>query len=83
MSHSPLYEELLSLMRKAGQIILTAREANVAQSVTEKVGTANFVTDFDVRVQEFLLAGAKKILPDAIFIAEEKENDMEQMTAEH
>ena len=83
MSHSPLYEELLSLMRKAGQMILAAREANIGDSVTAKAGTANFVTDFDVRVQEFLLSGAKEIFPDAVFIAEEQENDVAQMTAEH
>ncbi len=83
MPHFPLYEGLLALMREAGQIILAAREENIGKQVTEKAGTANFVTEFDVRVQDFLLAGVKELFPDAEFIAEEKENDVAEMTAEH
>jgi myo-inositol-1(or 4)-monophosphatase len=83
MKHLPLYEDLLSLMRQAGEIIRSAHDKNVNESITEKSGTANFVTTFDVRVQEFLIHGIQSLLPDAVFIAEEKENDITEMTAEH
>ena len=83
MQHLPLYEHFISLMRQAGKIILEAHNANVNESITEKSGTANFVTAFDVRVQEFLINGIKALLPDAVFIAEEKENDITQMSAKH
>ena len=63
MQHLPLYEHFISLMRQAGKIILEAHNANVNESITEKSGTANFVTAFDVRVQEFLINGIKALEP--------------------
>lgn len=83
MTYTQPYEALLSLIRRAGQIILAAHKTNVDQSITAKSGTANFVTEFDVCVQEFLLTGIKEIFPDAVFIAEEKENDTNQLNAAH
>ena len=68
---------LTSLIREAGEIMLSAslEENNGDDSITEKSGTANFVTKYDVAVQTFLINGIKAAFPDAVFIAEEKEND--------
>ena len=52
-----------------------AHEAMEKIDVTTKDGTANFVTEHDVRIQNRLIDAIKSIVPDACFIAEEKEND--------
>ena len=58
------------IVRDAGEIILSAHSL----SVTEKEGHANFVTDMDVRVQQYLMDKLKELKPEAQFICEEKEN---------
>lgn len=68
------YTALLPLIRKAGEMMLAAH-VDSGNGVTVKPGSANFVTVHDVRIQNFLLEGIKELLPDACFIAEEKEND--------
>jgi len=84
MNSQAIYKSLLDLMRQAGKMLLEAQEArHVENHVTEKTGDANFVTVFDVRVQEFLIHRIQALLPDAVFIAEEKENDTAAMMAEH
>ena len=65
---------LPSLLKEAGKIILSA--LNVTSSVTSKEGAGNFVTQFDTKVQDFLISEIKKQIPDATFIAEEKDNDV-------
>ena len=67
--------KLPELLREAGKIMLSAHGVEEGENIVEKSGTANFVTGFDVRVQEFLKEKIKEILPDAVFIAEEQEND--------
>ena len=56
------------IVRDAGEIILSAHSL----SVTEKEGHANFVTDMDVRVQQYLMDKLKELKPEAQFICEEK-----------
>lgn len=57
-------------VRSAGQIILDAHlEKN---EVHQKTGPANFVTDYDVRIQEFLIDTLSSILPDCSFFGEEE-----------
>ena len=70
-------------MRTAGQMLLRAHDVDTEDNVTVKPGTANFVTVFDVRVQDFLITNIQSLLPDARFIAEEKDNDTAVMNAEH
>ena len=66
---------ILALMRECGDIILSAHAVE-AQSgaITVKPGEANFVTVYDVRVQEILIGGLRALFPDAYFYAEEKDN---------
>lgn len=70
-----LEQALLSIVRKAGQIMTQAQEIEAGGKVSEKGDAANLVTVYDVRVQEFLIQEIQAILPDAYFFAEEKEND--------
>ena len=74
-NYGELTKKLRVLLCKAGEIMLSAHGVEAEGDIDEKSGTANFVTVFDVRVQEFLKAEILKILPDAYFIAEEQEND--------
>ena len=78
-----LSDILLPLIKKAGQIIFSARQVDCEENITSKEGAANFVTVFDVRVQEYLISEIKKQIPDAVFIAEEQENDTSLLDAEH
>ncbi len=71
---------LLKLIKKSGAIIRSAHGVN--DGITEKSGSANFVTEYDVRVQSFLIDGIKKIFPCAYFVAEEKENDTAALNEE-
>lgn len=75
MNGKTIVEQLIALLREAGRIMLGAGEIESADGVMVKPGTANFVTLYDVKVQEFLMREITKLLPNAVFIAEEKEND--------
>lgn len=77
---------LTELLRRAGRIMLSAHleEDNSDGAVSEKTGSvgANFVTKYDVAVQEFLIKEIKGKFPNAVFIAEEKENDAVMLSGE-
>ena len=62
------------IAREAGRIILSFGEFNVE----EKEGHANFVTDVDCAVQEYLSKALSDLLPGSAFIGEEQDN--EQLT---
>ena len=65
---------LLPLIREAGKIMTGARD--IEDAVSEKGGdSANMVTVYDVAVQNFLMSEITKLIPDAFFFAEEKENN--------
>lgn len=66
---------LTELIYEAGKIMLSAHNDEQSQAVKIKPGMANFVTAYDVAVQEFLLREIAAAIPDATFIAEEQEND--------
>lgn len=68
-------EKIFSLVRECGKVMLSAHDLeNNAETISEKYGTANFVTVFDVKVQNMLISGLLDIVPGAHFIAEEKDN---------
>ena len=66
-----LREGVLAAARHAGEIILGFGEF----SVEEKEGHANFVTDVDCAVQDYLQTALTRLVPGSAFIGEEKEND--------
>ena len=73
---------LLPLILEAGKIMTGARD--IEGAVSEKGGdAANMVTVFDVAVQNFLMTEITKIIPDAFFFAEEKENNAEDLMRDY
>ena len=68
-----MVKKITDIVKKAGKIILTAH--NQESSITAKEGKKNFVTKYDVAVQDFLFKELGKAFPDAEFIGEEAEND--------
>lgn len=62
-------DQVCELVRRCGRIIRDADRANM--HVDSKAGHANFVTEYDKKVQEALRAGLAEIAPDAQFIGEE------------
>lgn len=63
-------EELTRIAMDAGAIFLERNLTNVAS----KEGHANYVTNIDCRVQEYLEKALLQLLPGSRFIGEEKEN---------
>lgn len=74
---------LSNIVRNAGKIMLGVDGVNADGDICEKFGDANYVTVFDVRVQTYLINEIKCIFPDAVFMAEEKDNDPEVLQGEH
>jgi len=72
MNVSEISKSLISIIKEAGKIMLGA---DADRRFDSKAGTANFVTAYDVAVQIFLIQKIKELLPEAVFMAEEKEND--------
>lgn len=64
-------EKLERLMREAGELILSA--SNIKNVVSEKEGTANFVTAYDVKVQRMLRSGLLELRPGSRFVGEEED----------
>lgn len=67
------------IIKKAGEIMLSAVGV---KNFKEKQGEVNYVTEYDEKVQAFLIAEIKKAYPNAFFIAEEKDNDSNALNGE-
>lgn len=70
-----MLDKIIETVKEAGKIILSAH--NREASVTAKEGKKNFVTKYDVAVQDFLFAELARNFPEAEFVGEESENDIE------
>jgi len=71
--------KIAETVKNAAQIMLNAHDAE--STVTEKSGAANFVTKYDVAVEDYLYENLAKLLPEAIFIGEEStDNHSELLT---
>jgi myo-inositol-1(or 4)-monophosphatase len=70
-----LCTKLSQIVKKTGEMLLSATDVENLGGVSEKGTAANLVTKYDVAVQEQLISEIKKIIPQAVFISEEKEND--------
>ncbi len=57
------------LIKKAGALIAD----KTVTSITAKVGHANYVTNMDIKVQQFLVNELKPLIPNAVFILEEQD----------
>ncbi|MBO5360225.1 MAG: inositol monophosphatase [Clostridia bacterium] len=67
-------QELIEAVRKAGEIILNATGRE--DCVTAKDGKKNFVTEYDIAVQNFLREQLSNIIPEAEFVGEEGDGIM-------
>lgn len=65
-------DKIENVIKEAGKIMLRARDKDF---LVEEKGTANFVTEYDIKVQRFLESEFIKIIPDASFLAEEEGED--------
>lgn len=74
---------LINIIKEAGTILVDAYNGNAENGVIEKSGDANFVTEYDVKTQDFLISQIKEAIPDAEFIAEEKDNDSSALEVDH
>ena len=64
-----LLAQIQNAAREAGAIMLSAH--NDSMQVELKPGHANFVTEYDKRIQSFLMEKLGRILPEARFLGEE------------
>ena len=82
MTRNNIGDVLTPIIIEAGKIMLSAH-ADESRDVSEKGSSANFVTVYDVKIQEFLINEIKKVIPNAYFIAEEKENNENDLAHEY
>ena len=68
-----MLNKITEIVKDAGKIILSAH--NQESTITAKEGKKNFVTKYDVAVQDFLFKELGKAFPEAEFVGEEGEND--------
>ena len=73
MDTAKLLSGIEQAAREAGRIMLEAED--IEHAVHDKEGHANFVTDYDRRVQEYLFDKLAQLLPQARFIGEEEGAD--------
>ncbi len=67
------FDFIPAVMREASKIMLRAHHIDAAMH--QKTGDQNFVTEFDVATENFLMEQIRCRMADAVFIGEEKEND--------
>ena len=66
-------QETFQLVKSCGAIMKNADRSSI--NIEEKEGPANFVTSYDVLVQNTLKEGLQKLYPNAKFIGEEGEQE--------
>ena len=71
MEQKELLRKITEVVRECGEIILHADRNKSA--VDEKAGHANFVTEYDKRIQQILHKNLLQILPEAVFVGEEED----------
>lgn len=64
-----LLKQIQQVAKNAGKIMLSAKE--IGDQTTEKSGHANFVTEYDKKVQSYIFGQLHQILPEANFVGEE------------
>lgn len=67
-----MIEEIKQIMTAAGEKMLRFKDPEIYI----KEGHANFVTQADIEVQEFLIGRLKRLCPQAAFYAEEKDDNV-------
>ncbi len=70
-----MLNNIIETVKEAGKIVLSAHNQELA--VTAKEGKKNFVTKYDVAVQDFLFKELGEAFPEAEFVGEEGENNFD------
>ena len=65
-----MLQEIIKIALEAGKIALSADKD---RHVTSKEGRANFVTEYDKKVQSYIITELSKIMPEASFLGEEED----------
>ena len=68
-----IIKQIIDTVKQCGQLTLNAERSTM--EIDAKEGPANFVTEYDKRVQQTLAKELKQIIPDAKFIGEEENTD--------
>ncbi len=68
-----MYDFIPDIMCRAAKIMMSAHD--IDSTVISKEGSANFVTRFDVAVEEFLAENLLSVIPDAVVIGEESDDN--------
>lgn len=66
-------EKIEEIVRKCGKLILEADRSAIR--IDSKSGSANFVTEYDEKVQAILKEELLKAIPEAVFVGEEGEQE--------
>jgi myo-inositol-1(or 4)-monophosphatase len=75
-----LTQKIADIITEAGKIMISA--INIEENTTEKTGTANFVTAYDISVQNFLYDRLSSLLPEARFICEESSDNHTELLSD-
>lgn len=70
--YASMKKEIEKIIRKAGEIMLEGSGCLSKEAIHEKSGAANYVTDYDIAIQKYLIGEFRKIIPDASFYGEEE-----------
>ena len=70
-----MLNKIIETVKESGKIVLSAH--NQENAVTAKEGKKNFVTKYDVAVQDFLFNELGNVFPEAEFVGEEGANNFE------
>lgn len=73
-------KKIEEIIRNAGNIILSAHIAE--EEIHKKSGSANFVTDYDVKIQKYLISELSAVLPGCSFFGEEDTEENEHRVSD-
>lgn len=68
-----MLEQIIPIIREAGRIVLSARDA--AARTREKTSAADLVTEYDLAVEAFLKEKLPPLVPGSVFFGEEEEEN--------
>ena len=68
-----MLEQIIPIIREAGQIVLSAQDA--AARTREKTSAADLVTEYDLAVEAFLKEKLPPLAPGSVFFGEEEEEN--------
>ena len=68
-----LVQKMIDVVRECGEVILNADRSTI--EIDSKAGPANFVTEYDKKVQDLLEDKLITIVPDAKFVGEEENSE--------